>query len=120
MVPLSASKYPPRFHSLVCEELWLFAFEGGLREDEQLFETLQALVRCGWNQRETARELQVHYNTVRYRYERICELTGDLSTPEKQVEVSVALHLCRLNPDLCRPETSSPPLRNNPVRRGLS
>ena len=92
---------------------------GVLKEDAQLFETLQALVRCGWNQRETARELQVHYNTVRYRYERICELIGDLAAPEKRVEISVALHLCRLNPDLCRPETSSPPLRNNSARRGL-
>ena len=67
---------------------------GGLKEDAQLFETLRALVRYGWNQREAARELHVHYNTVRYRYERICELTGDLSAPEKQVEISVALHLC--------------------------
>ena len=57
--------------------------------------------------------------TVRYRYERICELTGDLSSPEKQVEISVALHLCRLNPDLCRPELPSPPLRSSPDRRGL-
>ena len=73
---------------------------------------------CGWNQREAARELQVHYNTVRYRYERICELTGDLSTPEKQVEVSVALHLCRLNPDLCHPETPNSPSRSSLARRG--
>ncbi len=73
---------------------------GRLKEDEQLFRTLQALVRCGWNLREAARDLLLHYNTVRYRYERICELTGDLSGPEARLEVAVALQLCRLNPEL--------------------
>ncbi|MDO4786789.1 MAG: PucR family transcriptional regulator ligand-binding domain-containing protein [Fretibacterium sp.] len=76
---------------------------GALRSREtyaELFDTLQVLVRCGWNLREAARELRIHYNTVRYRYERICELAGDLSGPEARLEMAVALGLCRLDPEL--------------------
>ena len=73
---------------------------GGLKGDPQLFDTLRVLVQCGWNLKEAARELRVHYNTVRYRYERIGELAGDLSEPEARVEMAVALSLYRLNPEL--------------------
>ncbi|NLL36287.1 MAG: hypothetical protein GX256_02050 [Fretibacterium sp.] len=76
---------------------------GELRHQDthsELFDTLQTLVRCGWNLREAARELRIHYNTVRYRYERICELVGDLSGVEARLEMAVALKLLRLNPRL--------------------
>lgn len=73
---------------------------GGLKGDPQLFDTLRVLVQCGWNLKEAARELRVHYNTVRYRYERIGEMAGDLSEPEARVEMAVALSLHRLNPKL--------------------
>jgi purine catabolism regulator len=53
-----------------------------------------------WNFKAAARDLKIHYNTIHYRYERICELTGvDLSVWEKRLEVTVALKLLSLNPN---------------------
>ncbi|MDR0649409.1 MAG: PucR family transcriptional regulator ligand-binding domain-containing protein [Synergistaceae bacterium] len=74
---------------------------GKLLHDENLLYTLRVLVEQDWNFKATARWLKVHYNTIHYRYERICELTGlDLSTGEKRLEAAVALKLLHLNPKL--------------------
>ncbi|MDR1021655.1 MAG: PucR family transcriptional regulator ligand-binding domain-containing protein [Synergistaceae bacterium] len=73
---------------------------GKLLEDENLLYTLQMLVNQDWNFKAAARDLKIHYNTIHYRYERICELTGmDLSVWEKRLEVTVALKLLSLNPN---------------------
>jgi purine catabolism regulator len=74
---------------------------GKLLHDENLLHTLRILVEQDWNFKATARWLKVHYNTIHYRYDRICELTGlDLSSGEKRLEAAVALKLLHLNPKL--------------------
>ena len=74
---------------------------GALVGDESLLRTLKILVNQNWNFKAAARCLKIHYNTIHYRYEKICELTGlDLSTGEKRLEMGVALKLLHLNPRL--------------------
>jgi purine catabolism regulator len=74
---------------------------GKLMKDESLLHTLKVLVKQNWNFKAAARHLNIHYNTIHYRYERICELTGlDLSIGEKRLEAAVALKLLYLNPKL--------------------
>jgi purine catabolism regulator len=60
------------------------------RRSPSLVETARALVRCGFRQRETARHLGVHWNTLRHRVARIEQvLGGSLDDPE----VRLRLHL---------------------------
>jgi purine catabolism regulator len=74
---------------------------GELMGDESLLHTLKMLVKQNWNFTSAARSLNIHYNTIHYRYEKICELTGlDLSIGEKRLEAAVALKLLHLNPKL--------------------
>ncbi|MDR0649165.1 MAG: PucR family transcriptional regulator ligand-binding domain-containing protein [Synergistaceae bacterium] len=79
---------------------------GKLLEDENLLRTLQALIDQDWNFKAAALDLKVHYNTIHYRYERICKITRqDLSAWEKRMEMTVALKLLGLNPSWRRAPT---------------
>lgn len=39
-----------------------------------LFKTLNCLVENEWNLKETANRMYVHYNTIKYRYKKLCEI----------------------------------------------
>lgn len=70
--------------------------EGG-RPRADLLATLEAVLRCGGNLRRAARELFVHYNTLRHRVSRIRELTGmDLRSVEDRLCLHVALKIHRM------------------------
>ena len=57
-----------------------------------LLETVEELILAHWNQREAARRLHVHINTLLYRIQRIEKLTGfALSDPETRVALAVAV-----------------------------
>jgi purine catabolism regulator len=74
---------------------------GKLLGAHDLLHTLNILVEQDWNFKAAARKLHIHYNTIHYRYEKICELSDlDLSTGETRLEMAVALKLLRLNPKL--------------------
>jgi DNA-binding PucR family transcriptional regulator len=58
-----------------------------------LLETLKAYLEEG-EQQAAARRLQVHPNTLRYRLDRIREISGaDLDDPETRLNLSVALRV---------------------------
>jgi DNA-binding PucR family transcriptional regulator len=62
------------------------------RNDAGLFDTLRAFMDCSGSWSRTAESLHVHVNTVRYRIERVEQLTGrDLSSLEDRVDVFLAL-----------------------------
>ncbi len=64
-------------------------------------ETLETLSRHGWNLKSAARDMHVHYNTIRYRLSTIADLLPfDLEDPEIRLEISIALKLYYLNKDL--------------------
>ncbi len=57
-----------------------------------LYETLAAFLACSGSWSRTAEQLHLHVNTVRYRIQRVEELTGrDLSSLEDRVDVFLAL-----------------------------
>lgn len=60
--------------------------------DAGLQETLAAFLACSCSWSRTAEEMHLHVNTVRYRIQRVEELTGrDLSRLEDRVDVFLAL-----------------------------
>lgn len=85
-------------------ELQRFAEEllGGLVEADRrggsdLVHTLETFLRCNGNLRGTARELNLHYNTMRYRLDRIEEITRtDLGSAEGRLNLQVALKIHRM------------------------
>lgn len=95
--------------SLVCKTKEAHKFchsklNGIMRDREQnkeLLSTLQILIAENWNFKSAARTLDIHYNTIRYRYERLSELLDmDLSNSSYRLEIAMALKLCYLNPNL--------------------
>ncbi|MBI4787033.1 MAG: PucR family transcriptional regulator ligand-binding domain-containing protein [Chloroflexi bacterium] len=60
----------------------------------QLTETLRVFLEQNQNLAQAAKVLNIHYNTLRYRLDRIRELLGDaLDHPHQRLTVEVALHL---------------------------
>lgn len=63
-----------------------------------LFQTLETIVDCNWNLKETSRKLFIHYNTVKQRYHRIIEILDiDLESASNRVDVELAVKYIRLN-----------------------
>ena len=59
-----------------------------------LMETLEAIIRCGWNLKNASAELFVHYNSVKYRFAKICEVLDiDLKDHEQKLAVEIALKM---------------------------
>lgn len=65
-----------------------------------LASTLEAIIKCGWNLKLASDELHIHYNSVKYRFGKICELTAsDLRDGEERLAVSLALKLSAMKLD---------------------
>ncbi len=65
----------------------------------KLVETLRVFLEQNQNLAQAAKALHIHYNTLRYRLDRIKELLGDaLDHPQRRLAVQVALHLISLQP----------------------
>lgn len=71
--------------------------EADRRMNSDLLRTLEVVLRCNGNLRQAARELYVHYNTLRYRVARISEITKvDLSSAEGRLNLQLALKIVRM------------------------
>lgn len=71
------------------------------KHNSELLPTLQAVIQQGWNLKAAAEGLYVHYNSVKYRYAKICRLLDmDLNLHDNRtlVEVALKLHLLRTPP----------------------
>lgn len=75
---------------------------GGLLESDrrthgELVRTLEAVLRCNGNLRQAAKELFIHYNTLRYRVARIAEITKvDLGSAEGRLNLQIAMKILRI------------------------
>ncbi len=64
----------------------------------ELLQTLDMILQCGWNLKETAEKMYLHYNSIKYRYGKICRVLNiDLSLPENRSLVDVAFKVYQLN-----------------------
>lgn len=60
-------------------------------------ETLEMVLRCNWNMKETASQLYIHYNSMKYRARKICGILGmDPGEKDERLNVELALRLYRL------------------------
>lgn len=75
---------------------------GPLLAEPELLDTLDALERSGWRQAEAAKVLLVHYNTLRYRLNRIQALGVDIEGAGRQA-LSTAIMLLKLKGGLSSP-----------------
>lgn len=63
-----------------------------------LTETLEAVIKSGWNLKKASGLLFIHYNSVKYRFAKICELLdADLHNNEERLAVDIALKLHMMN-----------------------
>ncbi|MBU5436909.1 PucR family transcriptional regulator ligand-binding domain-containing protein [Tissierella sp. MSJ-40] len=61
-------------------------------------ETLYCLVKNDWNLKSTAEQLFIHYNTMKYRYGKICEvLKLDLNNRETKFNIEFCLRLMSMS-----------------------
>ncbi|USX56522.1 GAF domain-containing protein [Lentzea sp. HUAS12] len=62
----------------------------------ELVHTLEVYFRCGANLSRAKAELHLHVNTVTQRLDRVTSLLGDWQSPDRVLEVQLALRLLRL------------------------
>jgi purine catabolism regulator len=87
-----------------CEEADEFYLDnlGGLLIDGnsskyELLNTLICVVDCNWNLREAARKLYIHYNSMKYRYAKICEILDmDLKNQRNRFQIEMAIELYKI------------------------
>ena len=83
-------------------ELFASYIQPLLAHDEQyhgeLLPTLDMILQCGWNLKETAARMYLHYNSIKYRYSKLCKvLELDLSAPENRSLLDVAFKVYQLS-----------------------
>lgn len=73
----------------------------GAHGDDVLLKTLMAVVSCNWNLKDSAEALDVHYNTLKYRWKKICSLLGiDPSKSGDRLNTMIALRLLRMEKNM--------------------
>lgn len=81
-----------------CQDLLAGLMENDRQTNSDLVRTLDVVLRCNGNLRQAARELYIHYNTLRYRVNRIEEITGvDLGSAEGRLNLQLALKILRMH-----------------------
>jgi len=64
---------------------------------ETLLKTLRALVSCNFNMARTARQLDIHINTMKYRSRQLGSLLGgDINSNDRRLEFELALKILDL------------------------
>ncbi len=80
-------------------------YMSGLRQErnKDLTASLRALVRRSWNLKAAAEDLSIHYNTMRYRYDKIASITGLRDDdPWARIGLSLATLLDELSENMGR------------------
>ncbi|WAW14542.1 PucR family transcriptional regulator [Peptostreptococcus equinus] len=66
--------------------------------DSDLLDTLINIAENDWNLKTTAEKMYMHYNTIKYRYKKICSiLAEDLSHSEARLSIGLALKIYQMN-----------------------
>lgn len=68
------------------------------RYHTEMLNTLIMLVSCGWNLKETSGKLYIHYNSMKYRYQKICKILDiDFQNQDQKLNLELALKLYQIN-----------------------
>ncbi len=79
---------------LFADEMLSKVVEYDKKSNAELMLTLRTYIECGGNLKLTAKTLYIHYNTVRYRYRLLEQLTGkDLSLFNDLLDLNLALKI---------------------------
>lgn len=66
--------------------------------DTKLFESIKVLSQEDWNLKNSSKKLYIHYNTMKYRLNKICELLGLSSiNSETKLNIGVALKIIEMD-----------------------
>lgn len=65
--------------------------------NSELLKTLLCIIDNDWNLKNSAKDMFVHYNTMKYRYKKICELMeDDLNNSESRMNLLLAVRIYQL------------------------
>ena len=77
-----------------CSECLQKLIDYDAENNGEYMNTLRCLVKNDWNLKQTAEELFIHYNTMKYRFSRICEIINlDLDNREDKFKIEFCLKL---------------------------
>ncbi|MDR0879570.1 MAG: PucR family transcriptional regulator ligand-binding domain-containing protein [Clostridioides sp.] len=72
-------------------------FEHDKAYNSELMKTLLFIIDNGWNLKNAATAMFVHYNTIKYRYKKICELLdSDLTDYETRLKLTLAVRIYQM------------------------
>ncbi len=81
-----------------CEQFILKLEQYDAENGANLLNTLNEIVQTGWNLKKASENMYLHYNSMKYRYSRICAVMGlDLSEHANRIMVSIALIVHSMN-----------------------
>lgn len=91
---VSASEEAKEFQKIYIQKLE--EYDGKHHSD--MLDTALTLAACGWNLKETSKKLFIHYNSMKYRYQKICSILDvDLNDQEQRLNLELALKLYQIN-----------------------
>lgn len=68
------------------------------KHNTEFMKTLMVLAACGWNLKETSEKLYIHYNSMKYRYQKMIRILDlDLQKQDQRLNLELALKLYQIN-----------------------
>jgi purine catabolism regulator len=65
-----------------------------IENNSEYIKTLRSIVKNDWNLKQTSEEMFIHYNTIKYRFSKICEIVNlDLNSREDKFKIEFCLKL---------------------------
>lgn len=72
--------------------------EYDIKHHTEMLKTALVLAACGWNLKEASERLYIHYNSMKYRYRKICQiLEMNLQDQEQRLNLELALKLYQIH-----------------------
>lgn len=94
LTPILDSKEAKEYCEKYLQPLETYDAENG----QELLSTLNEIIQTGWNLKKAAENMYLHYNSMKYRYNRICAIMGlDLSKQANRLMISIALIVHMMN-----------------------
>ena len=94
---LASSNNTPEAKEFITEQLGKL-INNGVRDEDSMLQTLFCIIRNNWQLKAVAAQMNLHYNTVKYRYHKIKEILGtDTDLSSVRISLTLAMELYILN-----------------------